>query len=240
MAAPQSSSSSQPQLRHPLIESLVALAGTPDDTPSVDALLVMIARLTADTVGPVAYASVTAMRHDRPTTVAASSDLVRAVDEAQYAEQSGPCIETLDTGAAIAVPDMTATIAWPNFRAAAFDMGLRASVSVPLFAGSGAPVASLNLYGHDPATMAPLITGVCAVYDQPSPPVPDGLGTGGHELLAGFNEAFAVRATIQQAIGLLIARGQHTPDDAYRDLCASSAAANVPLGTAAALITRSL
>ena len=51
------------------------------------------------------------------------------------------------------------TMAWPGFRQAAARMGLHASLSVPLFAGSGATIAVLNLYGHDPVTLVPLSAG---------------------------------------------------------------------------------
>jgi hypothetical protein len=48
--------------RAPLAEALVTLAGTPDDSPSIDAQLKMLARLAADRVRGVDYASITAVR----------------------------------------------------------------------------------------------------------------------------------------------------------------------------------
>jgi hypothetical protein len=68
-----------------------------------------------------------------------SSALAVAVDEAQYAEQAGPCLEPLHTGVPAPVPDIAATMVWPGFRDQAVKIGLRASVSIPLYAGSGAP-----------------------------------------------------------------------------------------------------
>src|SRR5215212_3921596 len=127
----------------PLTRSLIVLAGIPDDASNVDQQLVLIAQLAADRVAAVDYASVTAVREDAYTTVAASSELAVAVDDAQYTEQAGPCLEPLHTGTPAPVPDIAATMAWPGFRDQAFTMGLRASLSVPLFAGSGEPVAVL-------------------------------------------------------------------------------------------------
>jgi hypothetical protein len=53
------------------------------------------------------------------------------------------------------VKNIDATMAWPGFREAAARMGLHASLSIPLFAGSGATIAALNLQPrrrhHDPA-----------------------------------------------------------------------------------------
>ncbi len=72
------------------------------------------------------YASVTALRDDAYSTGAASSELVEAVDNAQYPDQDGPCLRALDAGALVAVPDMTTTMAWPRFRETAVNMGLQA------------------------------------------------------------------------------------------------------------------
>jgi hypothetical protein len=73
----------------PLAGSIVALAGMPDDVSIIDDQLVLITRLAADRVAAVDYASVTATREGAHTTVAASSELALAVDEAQYADEAG-------------------------------------------------------------------------------------------------------------------------------------------------------
>jgi hypothetical protein len=222
-----------------LARSLITLAGIPDDASTVDEQLVVIAQLAADRVAAVDYASVTAVREDAYTTVAASSELAVAVDEAQYAEQAGPCLEPLHTGTPAPVPDMAAIMAWPGFRDQAVKMGLRASVSVPLFAGSGEPVAVLNLYGHDAAAMAPLTEAIWNVY-KPNPVAGEGevadLEPGAAELIAGLAEAFAVRATIQQAVGVIMARQGVGAFDAYLSLRARAAETGSSLTTTAAAL----
>ena len=173
----------------PLAESIIALAQTPDDASTLDAQLVTIAQLAVDRVAAVSYASVTALRAGGYTTVAASGEIARAVDEVQYAEQAGPCIETVENAAPVAVPDIAAVMAWPGFRQAAIKMGLRASLSIPLTAGSGAPGAALNLYGRDEAAMAAVTRGIYAAFGITAPPAagpePGVLDTGGQELIAG-------------------------------------------------------
>lgn len=59
--------------------------------------------------------------------------------------------------------------------------------------------------------MAALTAAVWATYDDTTPVVPGlpPLDTGGSELVGGLTGAFAVRATIQRAIGIL-ARGQRS------------------------------
>ena len=223
-----------------LATRIVALADTPDDVSNLDARLAAIAQAAADTVTPVSYASITAVRDGSPTTVAATSELATAVDQAQYADDSGPCLDALHDGTPVGVDDIPATMTWPGFRDAALRMGLHASLSIPLFAGSGAPIAALNLYSHDPLAMVPLNAGVWAVYNtDPAPhPRPDKLlvDTGGEDLVAGLVQAFEVRAVIQRAIGVVMAGEHCSAEDAYLTLRVRAAEAGTSLtGIATAL-----
>jgi len=118
-----------PRAPSPLTACLTALAGTPDDASWIASQLVTIAQLSADLIAPVAYASITAYRDDAVTTVATSSEIALAVDQAQYAEQAGPCLDALDTASPIAVPNIAATMRWPGFRDSAYRLGVSASLS---------------------------------------------------------------------------------------------------------------
>jgi hypothetical protein len=223
-----------------LADTLSTLAGTPDDASNIDELLITIARLTADMVEPVSYASVTANRAGAPTTVAASSQLAYDVDLAQYADRGGPCLDALSDGKPVDVPDVAAVMAWPGFRDVAWQLGLRASLSIPLFAASGAPIAALNLYAHDPDPMIALTRRVWALYDTECnhdhdrlPAVQDG----SRQILAGLAAAFDIRTVIQQALGTIMARHEVTADTAYLILRAKAAETGATLvATATAAI----
>lgn len=216
-----------------LASGLISLAGTPDDDSCVPDLLRSITQFAADLLAPVSYASVTTHRADSFTTVAMSSDVALAVDEAQYASQAGPCLDALRTSAPTALPHISATVSWPHFRDTAYRLGLRASLSVPLFAGRGRPIAALNLYGRDSATMEPLCAAVVEIFHQ-SPAEnagsrPRGLGTGALQLLDGLNGAFAVRATIQRALGVIMATEHQSAGHAYAVLRSRAAADSLSL-----------
>ncbi len=121
---------------------------------------------------------------------------------------------------------------------AAVGLGLHASI--PVLAGSGAPIAGLNLYSHDLLAMAPLNAWVWAVYttEPAAPPMDDKLlvDTGGADLVAGLIEAFEARALIQPAIGVVMAGQRCSPDDAYLTLRVRAAQAGTSLtGVATAL-----
>jgi len=206
----------------PVGRTLIALAGMPDDLPDVKVHLQSLVRLAADHVGAADYASVTVLRDDAYSTVAASSELAVAVDQAQYDDEDGPCLRAIDRNTPVTVPEIATVIRWPKFREAAIRMGLHASASVPIFTGSGTTFAALNLYGRDLAAMGPLIAGIWALYDPDRPLPPDDalrrLDAGGQDLLAGFGEAMAIRSTIQLALGTIMGKTGVTARQAYLQL----------------------
>ncbi|GAA3925077.1 GAF domain-containing protein [Actinoplanes auranticolor] len=226
--------------RHgPLAEAIVTLAETPDHASDIEQRLAAIAALAADRVAAADYASITTLRGREYTTVAASSDIALAVDEAQLADGAGPCLQALTTGEPVGVPDIAATMDWPGFHQVAPTLGLRASISIPLYNGRGTTIAALNLYGRDDAAMRPLIAGVAELYatsrgidlDAGSPPESD---PGAEELLAGYAGALAVRATIQFALDILAGSHADRTEDAYTELCARAAENGTSLSVAAA------
>jgi hypothetical protein len=226
-----------------LARCLVTLASTPDDDPDIDLQLVAIARLTADAVSAVSYASTTALREGAYTTVAATSELALAVDEAQYADGDGPCLAALREGTPTAVPDIGTTMRWPGFQQAAFGLGLRSSLSIPLFAGSGEPVAAMNLYSHDSPAMTTLTARIRAVYGVDQMPGhgladPDAAADANDDLSSGLEQAFAIRNVIQSAIGVLMQREHCSASDAYLSLRLSAADAGDPLPDFAARTVR--
>jgi hypothetical protein len=169
-------------------------------------------------------------------TVAASSAIAEAVDQAQYDEAAGPCLDALDSGRPASVPEMSTTMKWPGFRTAALNLGLHASLSIPLFAGRGVPIAALNLYGRHPDAMRNLTAAVLGTFgvEHARRGSWDDLDTGGGELVAGLTGAMAVRAVLQQAIGVVIALTGSDPDEAYDRLCRHAADRDVALTDAAA------
>jgi hypothetical protein len=235
-----------PESERPLYDALTALAGSPDDISGIDEMLVRIASLAVSLVTPVDYASITAQREGAPTTVALSNQIALAIDEAQYADQAGPCLDALDAGIPVSASIAT-TLVWPGFRQAAMKLGVRASLSIPLFAGRGHPIAALNLYARDSNAFASLSGALLSLFDSGDiepPSVVDEAhlllpleDAGSSELLAGLTEAFAVQHRIHIAVGVLMQQHDINADQAYATL-RGQAAANVSglLDAAAAVV----
>ncbi|MEV4637997.1 STAS domain-containing protein [Actinoplanes sp. NPDC049548] len=221
-----------------MADDVVSLAEVSDDAdPVVDAFLTRIAATAAEVIAGVDYASITAWRGGGYTTVAASSDLARAVDDAQHADAAGPCVQAEQSAAPVGVPDLTAsTMSWPWFFEQAAELGLRASVSVPLFAGGGSPVAVLNLYTRESSSLIALIAGVHEVFAAERIPA-GGFGAdesaGTRQLLNGLGLALQLRVTIQRAVGMLMADAGCDAAQAQRMLRARAAAAGESLSTTA-------
>src|SRR4051812_17106696 len=147
-----------------MLDVLVGLAGSPDDSPQIDGYLRELVDVVPRVVEAVDYASITVLRNGAYATFARSDALAQAVDSAQYASDEGPCLEAIDTGTAVGVSDTGVGDEWPRFREKAFSVGVYASLSIPIFTASGAVVAALNLYARNPAPLAGLIVRVVDLF----------------------------------------------------------------------------
>src|SRR4051812_40283189 len=121
-----------------LVRTLVGLAELPDEAAELEDHLSRLVDGIVTGITAVDYASVTWQRDDSYSTVALTGEVALAVDEAQYEAGEGPCIEAAE-GNLTSVPDVATIVKWPAFREAAASMGLRSSLSIPLFTASGMP-----------------------------------------------------------------------------------------------------
>ena len=213
-------------------DAIVQLAGTPDDSPDVRALLTEIVSHAQAAIPRASFVSVTAWEQGAPATVAMSSEVALAVDQVQYEDSDGPCLAALTEGRVVDVPEIATIVEWPGFREAATSLGLRSSLSIALFAASGAAVAALNIYSREVGALVPLGRRIAGVF---GPTVVGGpaLDPGSEHLVRGITDAMAVRDTIQRALGTLMARRAISPEEAYATLRIAAAEASVPVIDAA-------
>jgi serine phosphatase RsbU (regulator of sigma subunit) len=124
---------------------LAELAGLSSSPERVDQVLHRITVLATRILAPAASCSVTIESDDEPATVASANDLATQLDELQYANGEGPCLQALRGGEVIQVDAMAEDTRWGAYPQLAFDHGVLSSLSLPLNL-DGKSLGALNLY----------------------------------------------------------------------------------------------
>jgi GAF domain-containing protein len=223
-----------------LVEAFGALQSLLLRTHSVNNFLVELAPLAAGVVQPPASCGITVRRDGEPLTVASSDERAEQVDEAQYGADSGPCLESLRSGAIMDVPDLRAETRWPEYCTHALQHGVRSSLSFPL-AVDGSTVGAMNLYGF-------VTHGFTASVRRQAETFAAQAAAGLTLVLRNatqaeeseqLEQALASRTVIDQALGILMAQRHCAADEAFALLRAQSQNNNRKLRDVAAdLITQ--
>ena len=115
-----------------------------------------VAALATRTIGSAASCSVSVPDSDDRdgdgdgvSTVAAANELSRQLDEMQYSNGDGPCLQALRDGVPVRVTAMTEETRWGEYPQRAADHGVLSMLSLPL-APRGKTIGALNLYATVP------------------------------------------------------------------------------------------
>ncbi len=175
---------------------------------------------------PGVEVSITLVRENRPTTPAFTGPLADALDEAQYEQGQGPCLDAALGGLVVEIADGRAEDRWPDYVATFLARGARSALAAPV---PVAPLAAaLNVYAASPrafsdddraallsfaAYAGAALTNLEALQDA-------------RELADNLRRAIESRAVIEQAKGILVERHKLTADQAFRMLADASMHAN--------------
>lgn len=175
--------------------------------------------------------------HGRPYTVATSDELTRELDELQYADGDGPCLEALATGVPVFVTDMATEHRWAPYPEHAMEMGARSSMSYPLISGEGA-IGALNLYAFERlAPGAPMQAKAAHIAEHAAGAVAIALRIAEHsKAIDNLRTSLTSRSTIDQAIGILMAQQRCDARSAFALLRQASQGRNIKLREVAAAI----
>ena len=207
---------------------------------SLDEVLNRVADLAQQTLPGAREVSITLVRDHGPYTAAFTGEMALQLDEWQYEQHGGPCLQAAAEKSIVSVPDTTADSRWAGWaaRAGAAGAGSVLSVGLPILDNvSGA----LNIYGRRPEAFDPDTTllaqtfaGYAAVALANAHLYHSMAG-----LARDLQAAMASRAVIEQAKGIIMGERRCTADEAFAVLTKLSQDSNRKLrDVAAALVGR--
>lgn len=205
----------------------------------VDGVLAKVADLARRSIDGAAEVSVTLLVGDDAHTATFTGDRALALDEFQYREARGPCLDAAASAATLSIPDTSDDQRWPAFAERARAAGVRSSLAIGLPIQE-AVTGALNLYGvtenafdDDSIMVARTFAGYAAValanarsYDATA------------TLARQMREAMEHRAVIEQAKGIVMAQQRCTADEAFARLSRISQDTNRKLRDVAAALVR--
>ncbi|SCG39048.1 GAF and ANTAR domain-containing protein [Micromonospora rifamycinica] len=210
------------------------------DETGVDEVLRMVADLARSSLRGASEVSVTLLRGSSPQSVAVTGDVALLLDEWQYRQGHGPCLDASITGDTLTVVDTGTEERWPAWASRAVDAGVGSAVAIGLPIQE-AVVGALNLYGTarhafdaETVELAQTFAAYAAVALANAH-----LYASATTLAAQMRTAMESRAVIEQAKGIIMGQRRCTADEAFGILATISQDTNRRLrDVAAALVGR--
>jgi GAF domain-containing protein len=203
-------------------------------------VLEQVAHLAARTIPGAAEVSVTLIDDRVARTAAHTGQLALSLDDWQYVEGHGPCLDASASHTTLSLPDMSSEQRWPDWAAQAHQTGAASSLSI------GLPIhdqvtGALNVYAtkphafdNDAVILGQTFAGYAAValsnahlYDAQA------------TLAQQMQAAMQSRAVIEQAKGIIMGSRRCTPDEAFSILTRISQDTNRKLREVAAELVAS-
>lgn len=206
---------------------LAKLAGLVLTEPDLDTALVAVTRIAVAVLPTCDGASLTMRREGAPHAPAASDDWATGLDQLQFVEQEGPCLDCLREGTVLRSRDLGADSRFPNYGPRAAALGGRSSLSLPL-AADGRTVGALNLYSRSPdafdndaLAVGELLAAHAALAVQAATAY-----YSSRTLAEQMRQALESRALIEQAKGVLMVQLGVPADAAFATLVERSQRSN--------------
>jgi GAF domain-containing protein len=221
-------------------EALAELGRLRLDETGVDEVLQLIADLARRSLRGASEVSVTLLRGSDPQSVVVTGDRALLLDEWQYRQAHGPCLDASITGDTLIVADTGTEERWPAWASRAVDAGVGSAVAIGLPIQE-AVVGALNLYGTarhafdaETVELAQTFAAYAAVALANAH-----LYASATTLAAQMRTAMESRAVIEQAKGIIMGQRRCTADEAFGILATISQDTNRRLrDVAAALVGR--
>jgi GAF domain-containing protein len=222
-----------------LASSVSALSRLSAARLTLEDLLTQVATLAVRAIPGADGAGLTLIEADRTDTIVKSEPFVQEIDAIQYGLGEGPCISAARLGEPMRSGSLGVDARWPRFGPRASQLGVHSVLSLPLISAE-AVVGAMNVYAHsldafdDRAEQLGRLFAVPAAIAVQNAQVL----AQAQRVAAKFQSALSSRATIDQAIGILMSRSGVSPDEAYSRIRQLSQQQNARMSVAAEGIVR--
>ena len=214
---------------HAMAGRLVDLARALEREQDVGETLDAIVHAAAGTVPGAQHASISAVHRRREVhTRAATDDLPRAVDNAQYETGQGPCLDTLFQRRTARLADVASDQRWPEFTRRAAELGVGSMLAVQLYVERD-NLGALNLFSDQPDAFDEESESVALLFAAHA-----AVAMSAAQQIDQLQHAVGTRDTIGQAKGILIERFGITGEQAFTLLVRASQQENRKLHEIAA------
>ncbi|WP_375503793.1 GAF and ANTAR domain-containing protein [uncultured Jatrophihabitans sp.] len=192
------------------------MAGLVSGRGSLESLLTEIATFAMLAVPGADGAGVTMLEAGQPDTIVASAQFVRDVDTIQYRLGEGPCISAAASGETNGSGALGQDASWPVFGPRAAELDVHSALSLALKVNTDV-LGALNVYSHAYDAFDGSSKRIGELFAAPA-----AVAIHNARLLdqtlrqaARLEVALTSRSTIDQAIGIIIARSGVTSDEAF-------------------------
>ncbi|MFR0357680.1 GAF and ANTAR domain-containing protein [Streptomyces sediminimaris] len=199
------------------------------DTDSVEDFLQTLADAALQ-LSPAQSAGLTLEGEGRPLTVVSSGTPASELDEKQYGQDDGPCLQTLRTGEELRIDDVREETRWGSYPGYAVACGIRSSLSLPIAAHTHT-AGALNLYAAPPAAFERTdLTALRALAAEATGAIALAQRIADAEAFADqLQQAMRSRSVIDHALGVIMGQRRCTAEEAFGILRSESQHRNIKL-----------
>lgn len=192
-------------------------------TETVETVIELVINSAVATIPGTTGAGVTLVDAHGARSVAASDGLVEQTDALQYELDTGPCLTAWRDQVVVRIDDLSTETRWPQWCAAAGELGVRAMLSVPLVTG-GTSTGAIKVYSTVPDAYDERDEHVLTLFAQQAAILLVNTQTvaDARKLSADLAHALGNRDVISQAKGALIAQGAADEQAAFAMLVSAS------------------
>jgi GAF domain-containing protein len=217
-----------------IAEALEALTSVLVSTTHKETILQAVAEQVVGVVPGADMASITILGEDGPYTSASTDPRAWQIDDAQYAEDDGPCLRAARTGQLVRIEVAHAAELWPTFARVSKELGVGSFLAAPLAVDRHA-AGAVNLFSYGTHGFQEIDAQFLLLYTLVAQSAMQSVGRVrvAEEQVEQLRAAMESRAVIEQAKGILMAVRGLTDDQAFQALVAQSQRDNVKLRTVA-------